>query len=169
MLKPSKWTHHGDVKVPPQWSQWLRHTRFEPPTIAELQTDVVRQQRIKMLAAEADARWASKPSFLDAPDKQQPVQMLESKDHSAGIRQANTRVEEAGRESERHSIIQSQEEIVSDVAAEKADESSPKVPKRMKKKTKESKDSPWKEAARGNPGDDWQPKEWTPSPARRRG
>jgi NADH dehydrogenase [ubiquinone] 1 alpha subcomplex assembly factor 2 len=50
--------------------QWLRHTRASPPSINEQQLDEVRQVQLKQLAAEADARWASKPSFLSAPSKQ---------------------------------------------------------------------------------------------------
>merc|ERR1711900_56065 len=38
------------------------------------------QRNLKILAAQADARWAAKPSFLDAPERSQPVPALESKD-----------------------------------------------------------------------------------------
>src|SRR5687767_11025223 len=69
--------------------QWLRHTRYEAPTIADQQAEVYRQARMKTLAAQADARWAAKPSVLDAPDKQQPVQVLESRDPNRGVRQMN--------------------------------------------------------------------------------
>ncbi|KAF2096558.1 hypothetical protein NA57DRAFT_67259 [Rhizodiscina lignyota] len=65
-------THHGDVELPPQWIQWLRHTRADPPSINEQKLDQVRQIQLKQLAAEADRRWAEKPSFLDPPSKQQP-------------------------------------------------------------------------------------------------
>ncbi|KAK8081396.1 hypothetical protein PG996_000177 [Apiospora saccharicola] len=41
-----------------------------PPTISEQQGDVLRLARMKVLAAEADARWAAKPSFLDQPEQQ---------------------------------------------------------------------------------------------------
>jgi NADH dehydrogenase [ubiquinone] 1 alpha subcomplex assembly factor 2 len=51
------------------WIQWLRHTRHEAPTINEQQLDEIRQAQVKLLAAQADARWASKPSYLDAPSK----------------------------------------------------------------------------------------------------
>ncbi|KPM43486.1 hypothetical protein AK830_g3056 [Neonectria ditissima] len=61
-------THYSQVKVNPQWHQWLRHTRREPPTLDELQGDVVRQARIKVLAAEADARWEAKPRVMEAPE-----------------------------------------------------------------------------------------------------
>jgi len=52
--------------------QWLRHTRADPPSINEQQLDEIRQAHMKQLAAQADARWASKPSALDPPSRQQP-------------------------------------------------------------------------------------------------
>ena len=73
--------------------QWLRHTRFEPPTLQEQQAELRRQQNIKLLAARADERWAAKPSALDAPDKQQPIQMLESRDPKSGVVQMNAEQE----------------------------------------------------------------------------
>ncbi|RMJ12057.1 hypothetical protein CDV36_008314 [Fusarium kuroshium] len=60
-------THYSSVKVSPQWHQWLRHTRQDPPTLEEQQGDVVRQVRMKKLAAEADARWEAKPRVMEAP------------------------------------------------------------------------------------------------------
>ena len=48
---------------------------------------------MKLLAAQADARWASKPSALDAPDKQQPMQMLKSRDPDSGVGQMNVNQE----------------------------------------------------------------------------
>jgi NADH dehydrogenase [ubiquinone] 1 alpha subcomplex assembly factor 2 len=60
--------HHSDVNVPPQWMQWLRHTREVAPTVEEQQHDVIRQQQLRQLADAADARWAAQPSFLQAPD-----------------------------------------------------------------------------------------------------
>src|ERR1700722_14952086 len=67
--------------------QWLRHTRFDPPSLVEQQADQIRQERIKILAAAADERWASKPSVLDPPEKQQPIQMLTSRDPSGSVGQ----------------------------------------------------------------------------------
>lgn len=43
--------------VPPQWLQWLRRTRYEAPTLQELINDQLRQQRIKILAQQADQKW----------------------------------------------------------------------------------------------------------------
>ncbi|KAH6978461.1 hypothetical protein EDB82DRAFT_504811 [Fusarium venenatum] len=70
-------THLSSVKVSPMWHQWLRHTREEPPTIEEQQGDVVRQARMKTLAAEADARWEAKPRVMEAPQAA-PAPLLQS-------------------------------------------------------------------------------------------
>lgn len=43
--------------IPPQWLQWLRRTRNEPPSLQELMNDQIRQQRIKILAKQADHKW----------------------------------------------------------------------------------------------------------------
>jgi len=137
--------------------QWLRHTRFEPPTVAEQHQDLMRQARMKQLAAQADARWAEKPSALDAPDKQQPMQMLQSKDPDSGVTQMNV-----------------EQEIRDKAAWQTEPEQTPPAPavedhvpdatprKRMRK---EPKDSPWKQAAQSQ---EWQPQGWSPAPAKRK-
>jgi len=75
-------THYSDIKISPQWHQWLRHTRSEPPSLTEQAQDIVRQRNLKRLAAEADARWAAKPSFLDSPGQPERQQLpdLQGKD-----------------------------------------------------------------------------------------
>ncbi|CRG87448.1 hypothetical protein PISL3812_04465 [Talaromyces islandicus] len=67
IVKYNNKTHLGDVKISPQWHQWLRYVRPVPPSIEEQQRDLVRQAQIKKLAAIADEKWAAKPSFLDKP------------------------------------------------------------------------------------------------------
>ena len=133
--------------------QWLRHTRYEPPSIAEQRADIVRQERMKILAAEADARWAAKPSALDAPDKQQPVQMLESRDPRSGIQQMNV-TEESKVESELPGNSDSSH-------------STGRASKSAKSFTRETKDSPFKQPTASNPGDEWQPQSWPPAPSKR--
>jgi NADH dehydrogenase [ubiquinone] 1 alpha subcomplex assembly factor 2 len=129
----------------------------------EQQAEQVRRDRIKMLAAQADARWAAKGSAVDAPDKQQPVQMLESRDPATGIRQTH-----AGREP------QASPEPRPAVAEERMEEAPPQADAAPSLKTRrpmrtEPEDSPWKQqAAKGNPGEEWQPASWSPAPARRR-
>jgi len=69
ILQPTnKKLHHSDVELSPQWLQWLRYTRLEPPSIEEQQQDVLRQERMKVLAKEADARWDAKESYLVQPE-----------------------------------------------------------------------------------------------------
>jgi NADH dehydrogenase [ubiquinone] 1 alpha subcomplex assembly factor 2 len=164
--------------------QWLRHTRFEPPTVQEQQAELQRQQNIKLLAARADERWASKPSALDAPDKQQPIQMLESRDPKSGVVQTNAEQELRSRGPESRSAEASQQEeerpkndMRPDVTpgAEAPQEESGlteeapmfKAKKKMRPNKAPKEDSPWKQVVAGNPGDDWQPKAWTPPPRRR--
>lgn len=155
--------YHSDVNVPPQWAQWLRQTRFEAPTIQEQQQEVLRQERIKMLAAQADARWAAKPSAVDAPDKQQPTQMLQSRDSSTGIKQTN--IDQEIRDSA-ESLPEVKEEHIQEEAPQS--DAAPTLKKRKPMRT-EPKDSPWKQAAaKGNPGEEWQPASWSPAPIRRR-
>ena len=143
-----------------QWAQWLR---FEAPTIQEQQQEVLRQQRIKLLAAQADARWAEKPSAVDAPDKQQPIQMLESADPNTGIRQMNTHQETRDRA---EALFPATEERVQDEAPQT--DAAPTLKTKQPMRT-EPRDSPWKQAAgKGNPGEEWQPAPWSPAPARRK-
>lgn len=51
--------------VPPLWLQWLRRTKKEPPTLQELMEDQVRQQRIKILAMQADQKWTMEKQRLE--------------------------------------------------------------------------------------------------------
>lgn len=73
-----------DYKLTPQWHQWLRATRPHPPTISELEGDILRLQQLKANAALADARWASKPSLLNAGPHPPPQSVLESNTKFAG-------------------------------------------------------------------------------------
>lgn len=144
--------------------QWLRHTRFEPPSLAEQQADIYRQQQMKTLAAQADARWAAKPSFLDAPDKQQPAQMLQSRDPNAGIRPTvvGQDVQDAAQPPR---IVNEVEHVIEE--PEQSDDA-PALRTRKLRSEPKAKDSPWKQQPKGNPGDGWQPDSWAPAPAKRR-
>ncbi|KAG6012509.1 hypothetical protein E4U43_007748 [Claviceps pusilla] len=61
-------THLSQVQVSPLWHQWLRHMRAQPPSLEEQQGDLLRRDRTKILAAEADARWEAKPRVMTAGD-----------------------------------------------------------------------------------------------------
>ncbi|KAF2626195.1 hypothetical protein BU25DRAFT_344145 [Macroventuria anomochaeta] len=160
-------THYGDVNVSPGWMQWLRHTRFEPPTLQEQQQEVQRQANIKLLAARADERWAAKPSALDAPDMQQPVQMLESRDPKSGVVQMNAEQELRSRGQESRTAEARRAEGPQNESGLSEEAPAFKAKKRMRINKEPKEDSPWKQAGASNPGDDWQPKAWTPPPRRR--
>ncbi|KAK5990203.1 NADH-ubiquinone oxidoreductase assembly factor N7BML [Cladobotryum mycophilum] len=68
--------HYSQVKVSPQWHQWLRYTRRDPPSLEEQQSDVIRQAKMKHLAAAADARWEAKPRVMEAPRTETTTQAL---------------------------------------------------------------------------------------------
>ncbi|KAH8205735.1 hypothetical protein TruAng_000011 [Truncatella angustata] len=132
-------THLSDVAVPPQWHQWLRHQREHPPSLAEQSADVARQDRIRVLAAEADARWEAKPSLADMPgrgEKSQPAPALDTDRTQPHIQAAGERAQPEGH---------------SDGGQSKT----------------EVKDDPWKKAAGRGPSENWQPAAWTPTPSSR--
>jgi NADH dehydrogenase [ubiquinone] 1 alpha subcomplex assembly factor 2 len=165
MVKTPRSTHYGDVAVSPAWHQWLRHTRREPPSVDEQKADLLRQERIKLLAAQADARWAAKPGVLDGPEMAQAVPALRTPRRQDGTKVAGTlaedvretmssgnRPDEEPRSSKKETWAVSQEEEKEKMRTGKATET-----------------DPWKQADTGVPGQNWQPKGWNPSaPAKRR-
>ncbi|EEQ88247.1 hypothetical protein RJZ56_000411 [Blastomyces dermatitidis] len=136
IVKYNPKTHLADVKVSPQWHQWLRYTRQEPPTIQEQQNDLLRQERMKHLAKLADERWASKPSFLDRPQGQQsgPTTKPSHEPH--------------------HSAAQPDQPAGVQNTIEKQP-----VPNGQGNKNK----SPWARET-GGPSEKWQPESWNPTP-----
>ncbi|KAH7093227.1 hypothetical protein FB567DRAFT_587667 [Paraphoma chrysanthemicola] len=178
IAKYSRDTHYGDVQVSPSWMQWLRHTRFDAPTLTEQQQDVMRQDRMKVLASQADARWASKPSALDAPDKQQPMQMLQSRDPDSGVVPMNLEQEARDGKKPLHTLDQQSEprSVQAELDTQSAQtlppapaptptpEGDPASIPRRKKVKKEPLDSPW---GQSEPSKDWQPAGWSPAPAKR--
>jgi NADH dehydrogenase [ubiquinone] 1 alpha subcomplex assembly factor 2 len=70
IVRYARRTQHGDAKVTPQWHQWLRHTRPDPPTLQEQASDITRQAQLKHNAALADARWAAKAKYIEKPQPQ---------------------------------------------------------------------------------------------------
>ncbi|KAK1831766.1 hypothetical protein QBC39DRAFT_433868 [Podospora conica] len=136
---PAK-VHHAEVTVSPAWHQWLRNTRADPPSIEEQRADVVRQERMKLLAAEADARWAAKPRVMDAPRPKQEIVGGAVGGSVQGQGREGGEVEEAKGRGETW--------------------------ERMKKKAEgeggKPVDDPWKRS-RGGPGEEWQPEGWQQS------
>jgi NADH dehydrogenase [ubiquinone] 1 alpha subcomplex assembly factor 2 len=124
--------------VSPAWHQWLRHTREQPPSIQEQQGDVVRQAQLKVLAAQADARWEAKARLVGQPAADEGVKQIDGK--VWGAAQPVTGPGETGRE---QSITQEQPTA------------------------KQRDDDPWKKA-KGGPSEQWQPQAWSPRGAPKR-
>ncbi|KXG53097.1 NADH:ubiquinone oxidoreductase, 17.2kDa subunit [Penicillium griseofulvum] len=135
-------THFSDVQVTPQWHQWLRHVRKDPPSIQEQQQDLVRQAQIKQLARLADERWASKASFLDKPKTQ----------HEA----PSTQINEATLNQPANA---GPSQAPASATTPKA-KPEPAYPKTLKE------ENPWAKANKANPGEEWQPEAWSPSSKR---
>lgn len=144
---PSR-AHHSDVRVSPQWHQWLRYTREHPPTLAEQAAEVARQARIKVLAAEADARWAAQARVSDPPARQAPAL-------------------DAGRTAQQQEQPQEQvgEEDVAARTAGAGAEAEAAGKKTATTTTPEPQHDPWKRAT--GPSETWQPEAWTPKSTKR--
>ncbi|KAK2732242.1 hypothetical protein CKAH01_02188 [Colletotrichum kahawae] len=132
-------TYLSDVKVSPLWHQWLRHTREHPPSLEEQSKEIVRQERMKMLAAQADARWEAKPRVMDAPGQAtgQPLPAL----NTAQRQPIAPELESANETTTTESI---------------PTQSTPKASAAKKKYGHD----PWEQAK--GPGEAWQPQAWVP-------
>ncbi|KAI9055343.1 hypothetical protein LZ554_000302 [Drepanopeziza brunnea f. sp. 'monogermtubi'] len=159
-------TQYSEIRISPQWHQWLRHTRSEPPSLTEQSQDVVRQRNLKILAAQADARWAAKPSFLDTPERSQPLPAMEVKD-PGGYESVQERREAVGVPETEEGNVQTGEEAMRMQVPDGTRHDFRKTPEPENKrledekapKKEEKKEDPWKKA-RGGPSEEWQPQTW---------
>lgn len=181
-------TQYSEIKISPQWHQWLRHTRKDAPSLTEQSQDLVRQRNLKILAAQADARWAAKPSFLDAPGRAQPLPTMEIKD-PGGYTQSSEPTEPEEKMGVRNAVGGGLEDNMQDTntpleeavanggvripdddeglaKTESTERSARKEGDRRKEKNEQQPD-PWKQA-RGGPSEEWQPQAWTGGVAPRR-
>ncbi|KAI0201437.1 hypothetical protein F4808DRAFT_425187 [Astrocystis sublimbata] len=138
-------THLSEVRVPPAWHQWLRHQRSDPPSMQEQLGELQRQARIKVLAAEADARWEAKDSLLDMPKE------TSAGTHTKGVGEKTTKGT-AEMEGRGEIGVRESKEVGGG-----------------KTETQKPDPDPWKRAATPSaPGETWQPEAWTPAPAKKR-
>jgi len=158
---------YSDIKISPQWHQWLRHTRQDAPSIAEQSQDLIRRKNLKILAAEADARWAAKPSVLDSPGVvrehlpirgEQAQSIEETKRGSAGGAGPSGQVQDGdnvvadlvdGLKGKGREKIQTQD----DTSLTRRPE------EKRRKENGEMVADPWKQS-QGGPSEQWQPKAW---------
>ncbi|KAK4249912.1 hypothetical protein C7999DRAFT_29588 [Corynascus novoguineensis] len=182
-------THHSAVVVPPAWHQWLRHTRPAPPTLTEQRAEVARQERIRRLAAEADARWEAKPKVMEDIDaKKQKARLLGVREPpfetdrpvgpgskiKASAEAAAERAKAgetagtgtvAGDGALRNSGAVNQREETLKKMKREAAEAAGKRGDATRPKAEEGKGpDPWRQQARGGPSETWQPKAWEPTP-----
>ncbi|KAG7051797.1 NADH-ubiquinone oxidoreductase assembly factor N7BML [Colletotrichum scovillei] len=132
-------TYLSDVKVSPLWHQWLRYTREDPPTLEEQTREAFRQERMKVLSAQADARWEAKPRLTDAPGQQtgQPLPSL----NTARSQPTAPELEAANTNAKTTEPPEDQAQPATDA------------------KKKYGKD-PWAKAS--GPSEGWQPEAWVP-------
>jgi NADH dehydrogenase [ubiquinone] 1 alpha subcomplex assembly factor 2 len=141
------------VRVPPQWHQWLRYRREEPPSLAEQAADVARQERIKALAAEADARWEARPRLTDeiAANKNKTT-APPAREHAA--QEQDMAAEAVAAPSGSRSVS----DVENGHGASRTKTATTPKP--------ELEHDPWKKAS--GPSETWQPEAWTPTSAKRR-
>ncbi|PVF97384.1 hypothetical protein CPB86DRAFT_707041 [Serendipita vermifera] len=76
-----KWDYvSGKAQLPVQWRMWLTHTRYDPPTIEELQVDIARQRRIQQSALQLEAQYEEErqaQQLLPEPQSNSSVQNQE--------------------------------------------------------------------------------------------
>jgi len=157
--------HHSDVssKITPAWHQWLRHTRRDPPSLTEQAQDVARLENLKVLAAQADARWAAKGRIVGPPAGERAPQVPL---FGGGMAMGGAAVGSgAGSQGRAEALPQGQEQVPDQEKhhlyrpSEVRGQEEATAPKRQ---AKEAKDDPWKQA-RGGPSEDWQPQGWDPN------
>lgn len=163
MAKGARNLHHSDVQISPQWHQWLRHTRFEPPTIEEQQTDVMRQIQLKQNARLADQRWESKRKYIEKPAA--PAQQVSAQRMTMG---GNPEVGEG------QATIEGGDAPKTEPAHKEGVRSAVADPlEQAKSRKSDGRPDPWEQEKRkqqqtaANPGGTWQPESWTPPPRRR--
>jgi NADH dehydrogenase [ubiquinone] 1 alpha subcomplex assembly factor 2 len=178
----------SEVSVSPQWHQWLRHTRRDAPSLAEQRQDVVRQENLKVLAAQADERWRLKASLLHAPGPGREKERERGREGGLPMSAAGDgdghkpSVGVAVRDEARTAVRGEPGDVVQGPGGARGEETTnkgrvpPKIqappdgtrhrfnerPDGTKVKQKTHKEDPWKQA-RGAPSEEWQPTAWDPN------
>ncbi|KAG0002252.1 hypothetical protein BGZ80_001276 [Entomortierella chlamydospora] len=138
--------NYDDANISVQWQSWLRNTRKDPPTLAEIQRDEARKQLTISRAKALDQAWQDRKAELALEQAQDRQSILSVAAASRGLDNAN---------------------------ATGTSESS--IPEDDSKKSPARKQVEEREAARKagfkpqvQQGDTFEPQAWSPSVARRR-
>lgn len=167
IVKYPRSTHYSDIRISPQWHQWLRYTRPDPPSVHEQRVDQSRQAQMKQLAAQADARWEAKPRLTDAPAStgkpgepgQQPLPALASA-RSAAPAGAGAGKDAEGSWVEGKPAGSAARETSEAAAADSKTQTQQQ--QQTRRKGEQKKEDPWAQAKSRGPGETWQPQAWTP-------
>ena len=114
---------------------------------------------MKQLAAQADERWKSVPSYLDAPQQQQPAPAV-GINETEGPAMAQEEVGDVGGVK---SAVGDQQEVAS-----ASDQGEIGDVGKAKRKKRDKEENPWQQPQRGAPSENWQPGAWTPGVVQRR-
>jgi NADH dehydrogenase [ubiquinone] 1 alpha subcomplex assembly factor 2 len=136
----------------------------------------VRQENLKTLVAQADARWAAKQSYLDAP-RRQPLPSLEVKEPGGNAKVMEPQEKQGAMSAVDGALqnrVQEQERAAGQAVEVGAECEGPiQVPdgvrhhfakgagnnRSTQAKEKKEKEDPWKKA-RGGPSQEYQPETW---------
>lgn len=125
--------------------------------------DIVRQQQLKVLAKQADERWAAKPSFLDQPGRErgQPLPGMQLKDPGGYVENtgAETATNLVSGVDDMPKDIKEEAEVKTQVQAGSQDSNMRPSREAAPRKEKQQPEDPWKQN-RGGPSETWQPKAW---------
>lgn len=115
---------------------------------------------MKQLAAEADERWNSIPSFLDAPNRQQPQPAIGVQDPGGYAPQTEPAEKQGVR-----SAVDNEQSVTAAAEGKHKDDGRFKGSGRERRAREEA---PWeKNAPKGGPSESWQPGTWTPGASQR--
>ncbi|KAK6337486.1 hypothetical protein TWF730_002885 [Orbilia blumenaviensis] len=136
--------NYSEFKVDPQWHQWLRATRVEPPSIQELEDEVTRRAIMVQRAKLADERWARAGTLLKKPGEKE-VRKLE----------ASARATEASDGSLIGKIVQKERETVTVRAGKETTVQDMEERLRVEREKRET-------GRPSGPGEEFQPAAWAP-------
>lgn len=109
----------------------------------------MRQERIKLLAAEADARWEAKPRVMEAPRGEEEEELAAP----------GRRLPLASAEERAQPVVEGEEEEEKKVTRKEKSQAT-----KLEEEKIDAKD-PWARARAQGPGEKWQPTAWNPTAA----
>lgn len=104
-MKYLKDGHYTDNHVTPQWMQWLRHTRKEAPTLAELQGEVLRIQGTRRNAELVSRKWDEERARLKLSDGQDSAKSMEQLDQQLESIEHKKEEDQVERQEQRQGVI----------------------------------------------------------------